>query len=75
MKNADKKSTKKIPKQHDYHEDERTPLDDFENQKFTDTIPMEDLKINAEQEKKQHKTQDDSQSEEKYKGDFDERMR
>lgn len=72
MENKDKKSTKKIKKQHDYYEEERTPLDEFENHKFTDSIPLEDLKINMEQEENKHQTQDDSQSEEKYQADFDE---
>lgn len=72
MKNADKKSTEKIKKQNNYHEEERTPLDEFQNQKFSDSIPLEDLKINTEQEKLKKKTQDDSQSEKKYQTDFDE---
>lgn len=72
MKNADKKSTEKIKKQNDYREEERTPLDEFQNQKFSDSIPLEDLKINTKQEKFKKKTQDDSQSEKKYQADFDE---
>ena len=72
MKNADKKSTEKIKKQNDYREEERTPLDEFQNQKFSDSIPLEDLKINTKQEKLKKKTQDDSQSEKKYQADFDE---
>lgn len=72
MKNADKKSTEKIKKQNDYREEERTPLDEFQNQKFSDSIPLEDLKINIKQEKFKKKTQDDSQSEKKYQADFDE---
>lgn len=72
MKNADKKSTERIKKQNDYREEERTPLDEFQNQKFSDSIPLEDLKINTKQEKLKKKTQDDSQSEKKYQADFDE---
>lgn len=72
MKNADKKSTEKIKEQNDYREEERTPLDKFQNQKFSDSIPLEDLKINTKQEKFKKKTQDDSQSEKKYQADFDE---
>lgn len=67
----DKKDTslKKIKKQHDYFEEERTPLDEFANQKFADDIPLEDLKIEVEQEENKEKTQNTSQSERKYKSE------
>lgn len=42
-------------------------LDKHEEQKFVDDIPMEDLKIEAQDEKKKTKSKDDSQSERKYK--------
>lgn len=45
-------------------EDKRN-LDDKEQQ-FVDDIPIEDLKIETEQEKNKRKTQDDSQSSNKY---------
>lgn len=61
----------KIKKKSNYHDEDRNPLDQDENQKFTDDIPLEDLKINVEQEKNKHKTQDSSQSEEKYKSEQD----
>ncbi|RLL47820.1 hypothetical protein D8M04_00630 [Oceanobacillus piezotolerans] len=48
------------------YDEKRTPLDEQENQKFADDIPLEDLKIEQEDEKKKEKTKDDSQSERKY---------
>ena len=51
-----------------WNEEDRTKLDDFREQQFVDDIPLEDLKIEQEAEKDKHKTQDDSQSERKYKG-------
>lgn len=57
---------KKIKEQNDHFEEERTELDAFEDQKFADDIPLDDLKIEAEQEKKKHKTQDTSQSKRKF---------
>lgn len=59
----------KIHQQSQHYEEERTPLDKYEDQKFVDDIPLEDLKIQAEQEKNKHKTQTDSQSESKYEVD------
>lgn len=49
--------------------EERTPLDDDTEQKFVDDIPLEDLKIEAEQEKNKKKSQDDSQSDHSSKTD------
>lgn len=48
---------------------EKSPLDKFDNQKFADQIPLEDLNIEAEQEKHKRKSQDTSQSERVYKKD------
>lgn len=42
--------------------------DKLEGQEFVDEIPLEDLKIEMEDERKKSKTKDDSQSERKYKG-------
>jgi len=53
---------------------EKSPLDKFENQKFADQIPLEDLKIQAEQEKKKEKSQDTSQSEKNIKQMSDQRL-
>lgn len=69
LKNKDKEEFKKIEKQHDHFEENRTELDEFENQKFADDIPLEELKVEAEQEKDKRKTQDTSQSEQKYDAD------
>ncbi|MEC5424551.1 hypothetical protein QGM71_13705 [Virgibacillus sp. C22-A2] len=55
-----------------WNEEKRTPLDEMENQKFADDIPMEDLKIEKKEEKKKHKSKDASQSERKYKVKKDE---
>lgn len=60
---------KKIKKQHNYFAEKRTLLDEFINQKFVDDIPVEDLKIEVEQEKNKEKTQNTSQSERKYKSE------
>lgn len=60
----------KIKGQRDFREEDRTSLDEFQDQKFADDIPLEDLKIEAEQEEKKKKSQDDSQSEEKYDADY-----
>lgn len=38
-----------------------------EGREFVDQIPLEDLKIEVEDERKKLKTKDDSQSERKYK--------
>lgn len=67
----EKKLSEKISKKNDYREEERTPLDKYKDQEFADEIPLEDLKIETEQEKNKHKTQNDSQSENKYHADFD----
>ncbi|WP_010651861.1 hypothetical protein [Oceanobacillus massiliensis] len=69
MRNDDKKSPKKENTK--WNEEERTKLDSFDNQKFADDIPMEDLKIEMKDEKKKTKTKDESQSERKYKADPD----
>lgn len=65
MGKKDDKLLKKIKKRH--IREEETELDIFEDQKFVDDIPLEDLKIEQEQEKDKHKTQDTSQSERKFK--------
>lgn len=70
-----KKLSEKVKKEIDYREEDRTPLDQYKDQQFADDIPLEDLKIEAEQEKDKRKTQDSSQSEEKYEADFDENKR
>ncbi|WP_339230023.1 hypothetical protein NSQ77_07570 [Oceanobacillus sp. FSL K6-2867] len=65
MRDKDKRSTSnEKPK---WNEERRTKLDEQEEQKFVDDIPMEDLKIETHDEKKKTKTKDDSQSERKYK--------
>jgi len=49
--------------------EKRNKLDGFENQKFADDIPLEDLKIEAKDEKENLKSKDASQSERKHKSD------
>ena len=61
----EKKLSEKINKRKNSNEEERTPLDEFEDRKFVDDIPLEELKIETEQEKKKKKTQNDSQSDKK----------
>lgn len=64
------KLSEKIKHQDDFREEDRTALDEFADQKFADDIPLEDLKIEAEQEEDKHKSQNTSQSEEKYDADY-----
>lgn len=51
--------------------EKRDPLDKFKDQQFVDDIPLEDLKIENEQEIKKEKSQNASQSERKHKTGFD----
>ncbi|AXI08093.1 hypothetical protein CUC15_03535 [Oceanobacillus zhaokaii] len=60
MNNKDKKSPK---------EKKRNAFE--EGQEFVDPIPLEDLKIEMEDEKRKFKTKNDSQSERKYKRNDD----
>lgn len=50
-------------------DEKRTSLDKFKEQKFVDDIPMEDLKLEKQEEKEGKKSKSDSQSERKYKTD------
>jgi hypothetical protein len=52
----------KLPK-----EKKQNAAEKLEGQEFVDQIPLEDLKISVEDERKKFKTKDDSQSERKYK--------
>ncbi|NEU31313.1 hypothetical protein GN156_11050 [bacterium LRH843] len=52
-------------------EKKRKATDKLEGQEFVDEIPLEDLKIEMEDERKKFKTKDDSQSERKYKRNDD----
>ncbi|GEN85871.1 hypothetical protein [Oceanobacillus sojae] len=65
MGNEDKRASKS--RNSKWNEERRTKLDKHEEQKFVDDIPMEDLKIEAQDEKKKTKSKDDSQSDRKYK--------
>jgi len=69
-KRNEKKLSEKVSEPYDEREEGRTPLDHFEDQKFVDDIPLKDLKIETDQERNKHKTQDHSQSESKYQADF-----
>ncbi|HLQ97283.1 MAG TPA: hypothetical protein VK135_01200 [Candidatus Dormibacteraeota bacterium] len=65
---ANEKDRQAFEKRHkqDYKEpNEQTSLDEFKDQQFVDDIPLEDLKIEMEQEKNKDKSQDDSQSSKK----------
>jgi len=65
---ANEKDRQAFEKRHkqDYKEpSEQTSLDEFKDQQFVDDIPLEDLKIEMEQEKNKDKSQDDSQSSKK----------
>jgi hypothetical protein len=47
-------------------EKKQNAAEKLEGQAFVDEIPLEDLKIEMEDEKERFKTKDDSQSERKY---------
>lgn len=66
----EKELSAKIKRQNEYREEERTSLDKYKDQIFADDIPLKDLKIETEQEKNKHKTQNESQSTDKYQADF-----
>lgn len=65
MTNKDKRSSKSGKPNR--NEERRTTLDEHEEQKFVDDVPLEDLKIEAKDEKRKTKSKDDSQSEKKHK--------
>ena len=58
MSSKDKKSPK---------ENKRDTAEEIEGMKMVDQTPLEDLKIEMEDERNKFKTKDDSQSERKYK--------
>lgn len=68
-KEIDQEAHSKVNKHTEAHEKDRNALDNFQNQKFADDIPLDDLNIETEQEKDKRKTQDTSQSERKFKKD------
>ncbi|RHW35669.1 hypothetical protein D1B31_18660 [Neobacillus notoginsengisoli] len=45
-------------------------FDKFESEQNVDPIPMEDLKLEQKEEKKEHHTKNDSSSDRKYKSGF-----
>lgn len=49
------------------NKEKRKDMNDSKEQKFVDDIPLEDLKIDMEDEKKKKKTKDSSESERKHK--------
>ena len=72
MNKRNKKSlTEKVNSKQKNAEEERNSLDQFKDQQFVDDIPLEDLKIETEQETKKEKSQSTSQSERKHKTGFD----
>ena len=48
-------------------ENKRNTAEELEGMEFVDQLPLEDLKIEMEDERNKFKTKDDSQSERKYK--------
>ena len=62
MSSKDNKSTIKY---------KQNATEELEGMEFVDQIPLEDLKIEMEDERNKYKTKDDSQSERKYKGNYD----
>jgi len=69
-KRDEKNLSEEVSNQSEAREEKRTPLDKYKDQQFVDDIPLEDLKIETEQEKNKHKSQDTSQSEKKYKSNI-----
>jgi hypothetical protein len=65
VKNMSSKDKKSL------NEKKRNTAEKLEGQEFVDQIPLEDLKIEMEDERKKFKTKDDSQSERKYKRNYD----
>ena len=49
------------------NEKKRNATEEIEGMEFVDQPPLEDLKIEVEDERNKFKTKDDSQSERKYK--------
>ncbi|KAB7705345.1 hypothetical protein F9802_14705 [Bacillus aerolatus] len=48
--------------------DKESIYDKFKSEQTVDSIPLEDLRMEQEEEKDKHGTKDDSSSEEKYPG-------
>lgn len=70
-KRNEKTLNEKVKSKQKSAEEERNLLDKFKDQQFVDDIPLEDLKIETEQETKKEKSQSTSQSERKHKTGFD----
>ncbi len=68
-KEVNKSPAKDKKNRQDSGVEKRNKLDRFENQKFADDIPLEDLKIEAKDEREHLKSKDASQSERKHKSD------
>lgn len=61
------KGTKEMNHPEQYPTEKESLFDQFESQQNVDPIPMEDLKQELRDEKKKHKTKNDSSSAKKYK--------
>lgn len=48
--------------------DKESIYDKFKNEQTVDSIPLEDLRMEQEEEKNKHDTKDNSSSEEKFPG-------
>lgn len=71
MNKRDKKRlNEKVDSRQISTEEKRNSLDEFKDQQFVDDIPLEDLKIENEQETNKKKSQSTSQSEKKHKTGF-----
>ncbi|MBY7142188.1 hypothetical protein KFZ56_03590 [Virgibacillus sp. NKC19-3] len=73
MREHDKKSPNKKENKAENEIEERTALDEFEDQMHVDDVPLEDLKIEQKDEKKKFKSKDASQSERKMKSKLDDK--
>jgi len=53
-------------REENFRQERKEPIKNQKEERFTDDIPLEDLKVNMKQERKKDKTQDTSQSEKKW---------
>ena len=67
MKESDYKQRNESDHPEQYKTEKKSLFDRFESEQNVDPIPMEDLKMELQEEKQKHKTKNQSSSEEKYK--------
>ncbi|WP_174731115.1 hypothetical protein [Mesobacillus harenae] len=71
-KHSNQKTTgKSMDNPEQYPTEKESLFDKFESEQTVDSIPMEDLNMEKEEEKDGPNTKDQSSTEKKYKQDFD----